>query len=123
MFSDFVVTIAGRSFTVTSHDIFMTIVSLVISVLFWAALYFSRKRIVLLKKSSGTDQVSLELSRIADALERIANRPVDRAIAAAMRRQKSNTGIAEKRFGRRHAFDSCAVEKRRDRILSWIGGH
>jgi len=87
MFSDFVVTIAGRSFTVTSHDIFMTIVSLVISVVFWAALYFSRKRVVLLKKSSGTDQVSFELTRIADALERIANRPVDRAIAAAMRRQ------------------------------------
>ena len=87
MLSDFVITIAGRSFTITSHDIFMTIVSLVIGVIFWAALYFSRKRIVLLKKSSGTDQVTFELSRIADALERIANRPADRAIAAAMGRQ------------------------------------
>ena len=87
MFSDFVITIAGRSFAITSHDIFMTTVSLVIGMIFWAALYFSRKRIVLLKRSSGTDQVSFELSRIADALERIANRPADRAIAAAMRRQ------------------------------------
>lgn len=87
MFSDFVITIAGRSFTITSHDIFMTTVSLVIGVIFWAALYFSRRRIVLLKRSSGTDQVSFELSRIADALERIANRPADRAIAAAMRSQ------------------------------------
>jgi hypothetical protein len=87
MFSDFVITIAGRSFTITSHDIFMTAVSVVTGVIFWAALYFSRKRIVLLKRSSGTDQVSFELSRIADALERIANRPVDRAVAAAMRRQ------------------------------------
>jgi hypothetical protein len=87
MFSDFVITIAGRSFSITSHDIFMTAVSLVIGVVFWAALYFSRKRIVLLRRSSGTDQVSFELSRIADALERIANRPVDRAIAAAMRSQ------------------------------------
>jgi hypothetical protein len=87
MFSDFVITIAGRSITVTSHDIFMTVVSLVIGLVFWAALYFSRKRIVVLKKSSGTDQVTFELSRIADALERIANRPADRIIAAAMRRQ------------------------------------
>jgi hypothetical protein len=87
MFSDLVITIAGRTFAITSHDIFMTAVSLIIGVVFWAALYFSRKRIVLLKRSSGTDQVTFELSRIADALERIANRPVDRTIAAAMRRQ------------------------------------
>ena len=87
MFSDFVITIAGRSFTITNHDIFMTAVSLVIGVVFWAALYFSRKRIVLLKRSSGTDQVTFELSRIADALERIATHPADRAIATAIRRQ------------------------------------
>jgi len=30
MFSDFVVTTPGRSFTITSHDIFMPVVSLVI---------------------------------------------------------------------------------------------
>jgi hypothetical protein len=87
MFPDFVITILGRSFTITSHDLFMTTVSLVIGVIFWAALYFSRKRIVLLKRSSGTDQVTFELSRIADALERIANCPADRTNAAAMRRQ------------------------------------
>jgi hypothetical protein len=62
-------------------------VSLVIGLLFWTALYFSRKRIVVLKRSSGTDQVTFELSRIADALERIANHPADRAIAAATQRQ------------------------------------
>jgi hypothetical protein len=62
-------------------------ISVVIGLLFWAALYFSRKRIVVLKRSNGTDQVTFELSRIADALERIANRPADRAIAAATRRQ------------------------------------
>lgn len=89
MFSDFVMTIAGRSFTITGHDILMISVSIFLSLVFWAAVYFNRKRIVVLKKSSGTDQVSLELSRIADALERIANRPADRAIAAAMRRQDS----------------------------------
>ena len=87
MFSDQVITLAGRSITITSHDAFMAGVSVVIGLLFWAALYFGRKRIVVLKRSNGTDQVALELSRIADALERIANRPADRAIAAATRRQ------------------------------------
>jgi len=108
MFSDFVITIAGRSFTITSHDIFMTTVSLVLGVFFWAALYFSRKRVVVVKRSSGTDQLTLELSRIADALERIANRPGDRAIAAAMRRQprveplpqRESRGISYSMFGR-----------------------
>jgi hypothetical protein len=88
LFSDYVITFAGKSFTITSHDIFLTGVSFVIGLVFWTALYFSRKRVVVLKRSSGTDQVSFELSRIADALERIANRPGDDAIAAASRRQQ-----------------------------------
>jgi hypothetical protein len=87
VFSDHVITIAGRSITITSHDVLMAGVSLVIGLLFWTALYFSRRRIVVLKRSSGTDQVTFELSRIADALERIASRPADRAIAAATRGQ------------------------------------
>jgi hypothetical protein len=66
----------------------MMCVSIVTGLLFWAVLYFSRKRIVVLKRSTGTDQVTFELSRIADALERIANRPADDAIAAASRRQQ-----------------------------------
>jgi hypothetical protein len=108
LFSDHMVTIAGRSITITSHDAFMTGVSVVIGLLFWAAFYFSRKRIVVLKRSNGTDQVAFELSRIADALERIANRPADRAIAAATRRQftaqppaqRESQGIAYSMFGR-----------------------
>jgi hypothetical protein len=108
LFSDHLITIAGKSISITSHDIFMTIVSLVIGLVFWAALYFSRKRIVVLKKSSGTDQVTFELSRIADALERIANRPADRVIAAATRRQqlmqpssqRESQGIPYSMFGR-----------------------
>jgi hypothetical protein len=66
----------------------MMFVSVVTGLLFWTALYFSRKRVVVLKRSTGTDQVTFELSRIADALERIANRPADDAIAAASRRQQ-----------------------------------
>lgn len=108
MFSDHVITIAGRTITITGHDVLMAGVSLLIGLLFWIALYFSRKRIVVLKRSSGTDQVTFELSRIADALERIANRPADRAIAATSRRQlqmqtppqRDSKGIAHSMFGR-----------------------
>ena len=83
MFTDHLITIAGKSITITSHDMLMMFVSVVTGLVFWAALYFSRKRVVGLKQSSVTDQVTWELSRIADALERIANRPADGAIAAA----------------------------------------
>jgi len=108
LFSDHLITIAGRSITITSHDIIMMLVSVVIGLLFWTALYFSRKRVVVLKRSSGTDQVTFELSRIADALERIANRPADEAIAAASQRQqqtqppprRDSPGISYSMFGR-----------------------
>jgi hypothetical protein len=108
LLSDQVITIAGRSITITSHDIFMTGVSIVIGLAFWAAVYFSRRRIVVLKRSSGTDQVAFELSRIADALEQIANRPADRVIAAATRLQhqmqpppqRESQGISYSMFGR-----------------------
>jgi hypothetical protein len=108
LFSDHLITIAGRSITITSHDMLMTLVSVVTGLLFWAALYFSRKRIVVLKRSTGTDQVTFQLSRIADALERIANRPADDAIAAASRRQqqiqpplqRDSKGVAYSMFGR-----------------------
>jgi hypothetical protein len=108
LFSDHLITIAGRSITITSHDMLMMFVSVVTGLLFWTALYFSRKRVVVLKRSTGTDQVTLELSRIADALERIANRPADDAIAAASRRQqqiqpppqRESRGVAYSMFGR-----------------------
>ena len=108
MFSDHLITIAGRSITITSHDVIMMLVSVLTGLLFWTALYFSRKRIIVLKRSSGTDQVTFELSRIADALERIANRPADEAIAAASRRQqqpqpppkRESPGVSYSMFGR-----------------------
>ena len=108
MFSDHVITVAGRSITITGHDVFMVSVLVVIGLSFCAALYYSRQRIVVLKRSNGTDQVAFELARIAEALERIANRPADRAIAAATRRQvqtqpppqRESQGIAYSMFGR-----------------------
>ena len=108
MFSDHIITLAGRTITITTHELFMAGFSIVSGLLFWALTYISRKRIVVVKRSSGTDQLSYELSRIADALERIANRPADRTIAAAMRGrrvaeppvQRESTGIAYSMFGR-----------------------
>lgn len=108
MFSDHVITVAGRSLTITGHDVFMVGVLVTIGLSFCAALYYSRQRIVVLKRSNGTDQVAFELSRIAEALERIANRPADRAIAAATRRQvhaqpppqRESQGVAYSMFGR-----------------------
>jgi hypothetical protein len=108
LFSDHVITIAGRSITITSHDMLMMFVSVVTGLLFWTALYFSRKRVVVLKRSSGTDQITFELSRIGDVLEGIANRPADDAIAAASRRQqqvqpppqRESKGVAYSMFGR-----------------------
>ncbi len=91
MLSDHAITIAGRSFPITSHDMFMAGVLLAIGLLLWISIYFSRKRIVVLKMSSGTDQITIELSRIADALDRIANRRPDRAIASASATRDSRT--------------------------------
>jgi hypothetical protein len=108
LFSDHLITIAGRSITITGHDMLMMLVSVVTGLAFWTALYFSRKRIVVLKRPTGTDPVTFELSRIADALERIANRPADDAIAAASRRQqqmlpppqRESQRVAHSMFGR-----------------------
>ena len=108
LFWDHIFGIAGRSISITGHDVFMTGVSVVIGLVSWAAFYFSRKQIVVLQRSRGTDQVAFELARIADALERIANRPVDRMIAAAARRQvqaqppaqRESQGVAYSMFGR-----------------------
>ena len=108
MLSDQVITFAGRSITLTSHDIVMMCVSIVTGLVFWMALYFSRKRIVVLKGSKSTEQLAFELSRIADALDRIANRPADRVIAEATQRQqqaqpppqRESRGISNSMFGR-----------------------
>src|SRR5579863_1010808 len=97
MFSDYVITIAGRSVTITSHDLMLISGSLLINLVFWAAVYFSRKQTVVLKRSTATEQVTRELSRVAEALERIANGPADRAIATALRRQQEEEEVLAER--------------------------
>jgi hypothetical protein len=91
MLSDRTIFFAGRSITITNHELLWIGGVILVCLLLWSALYFSRKRVVILRRSSGTDQITFELSRIADALERIANQPADRTIAAAARRQQQQS--------------------------------
>src|SRR5712692_3583369 len=108
MLSDRITSFFSRYITITRHDIFLVAVAILVCLAFWSALYFSRKRVVVLRRSSGTDQLTFELSRIADALERIASQPADRVIAAATQRQhqtqpslqRESQGIAYSMFGR-----------------------
>jgi len=109
LFADHVITIAGKTFILTGHDLLMVSFSLISGLIFWLALYFSRKRIVVLKRSNAIDQLIIEVSRVADALERIANHPADRAIASAARRQqpplqpplqRETKGVLYSMFGR-----------------------
>jgi hypothetical protein len=91
MLSDRTISLAGRSITITNHELLLMGGAILVCLLLWTALYFSRKRVVILRRSSGTDQITFELARIADALERIANQPADRAVAAATRRQQQQS--------------------------------
>jgi uncharacterized protein (DUF58 family) len=87
LLTDHVIAIGSRTFTVTTAEQFVAALVVLFGVVLVAALIFSRRRVVTLKRSSGTEQVAFELSRIADALERIANRPADRVIEEASRRE------------------------------------
>jgi hypothetical protein len=87
LLTDHVITIGSRTFTVTSAEQFVAGLFFLIGLVLLVGLIFSRRRVVMLKRSSGTEQLAFELSRIADALERIANRPADRVIEEASRRE------------------------------------
>lgn len=91
MLSDHVFHFFGRTITLTSHEQLLLIVILVIAATAWAVQQFRRRRSIVIQRSAVSDQVVYELSRIADALDRIANRPVDQAIAAASQRDDSRT--------------------------------
>ena len=106
LFADHVITIAGRTIILTGHDLLMVSFSILSGIVLWLAIYFTRKRTVVLKRSNTTDHIEYELSRIADALERIANRPADSAIASAMQQQappplqRESTGVLYSMFER-----------------------
>jgi len=93
MLSDRIISFANRFITITAHDLLIFGLAILVCLMLWSAIYFSRKRVVVLRRSSGTDQLTFELSRIADALESIAAQPADRVIAAARRQQRSSASV------------------------------
>ena len=102
MLSDHVYHFFGRAITVTSHEQFLAILLLVAAATAWAVQQFRRRRAVVLQRSTVSDQIVYELSRIADALDRISNRPVDHYIAASSKETDESTGgrIPLSMFGR-----------------------
>jgi len=101
LLSDHVFRLFNRSVTITGNEQFLAVVILVIAATAWAVQQFRRRRAVVVQRSAVSDQVVYELSRIADALERIANRPADQYITAASDRQTEEPGrISLSMFGR-----------------------
>jgi len=101
LLSDHVFHLFGRSVTITGNEQFLAVVILVIAATAWAVQQFRRRRAVVVQRSAVSDQVVYELSRVADALERIANRPADQYITAASDRQTEEPGrISLSMFGR-----------------------
>jgi len=102
LLSDHVFSFFVRTITITGREELLAIVVLVIAATAWALQQFRRRRSIVLQRSAVSDQVVYELSRIADALDRIANRPVDQVIAASSRETEESTGgrIPMSMFGR-----------------------
>jgi hypothetical protein len=86
LLSDHVFSVFGRTITITGKEELLAIVGIAVLATAWAVRLFLRRRTVAVQRSAVSDQMIYELSRIADVLERIANRPADEAIAAASRR-------------------------------------
>jgi hypothetical protein len=102
LLSDHVFSVFGRTLTITTYEEIVTGSIVLIAVTVWAVQQFRRRRTVAVQRSVVSDQVVYELSRIADALDRISNRPVDQVIAAASRQTEESTGgrIPLSLFGR-----------------------
>jgi hypothetical protein len=100
LLSDHVISLFGRTITITNHEQLLAILVLAIAVTAWAVQQLRRRRSVVVQRSAVSDQMLYELSRIADALERIANHPADQVIAAANRRAEQSRGNPLSIFGR-----------------------
>jgi hypothetical protein len=102
LLSDHVFHFFGRTITITGREEFLAIMVLVVAATAWAVQQFRRRRAVVLQRSVVSDQLVYELSRIADALDRISNRPVDQYIAAPGKETDESTGgrIPLSMFGR-----------------------
>jgi hypothetical protein len=90
LLSDHVFHFFGRTITITGREEFLAIMVLVVAATAWAVQQFRRRRAVVLQRSTVSDQIVYELSRIADALDRISNRPVEPFIAAPNRERETD---------------------------------
>jgi len=90
LLSDHVFSIFGRTLTITGYEQLVTGAIVLIVAAAWTVQHFHRRRTVVLQRSAVSDQLLYDLSRIADSLERIANRPADQVIADANRRVEGN---------------------------------
>ena len=100
MLSDHVISLFGRTITITTQEQLFVVVLLAVAVTAWAVQLFRRRRSVVVQRSAVSDQMLYELTRIADALERIANHPADQVIAAANRRAEQSRAKPLSVFGR-----------------------
>ena len=98
LLSDHVFHLFGRTITLTSQEQFGLLIVLAIAATAWVIQQFRRRRVVVLHRSAVSDQLLYELSRIADSLDRIANRPVDQVIASA--KTDESRSIPLSMFGR-----------------------
>jgi len=94
MLTDFSFTLLGHTFAVSSTALLAVgnALLLVAAIL----LAFARRRRVTLQRSLVSDELMAHLSRIADALERQAARPVDQMIVEALKQADRSAQTAPK---------------------------
>jgi hypothetical protein len=98
--SDYPVHLFGRTITITGHEQFLALVFIIVAATTWCALQFRRRRAVIVQRSVVSDQVVYELSRIADALDRIASRPLDQVIPTPSYKEEEPRTMPFSMFGR-----------------------
>src|SRR5215467_5329177 len=77
LLSDYPLHLFDRTINITGQEQFLAAVFILVAAATWAVLQFRRRRAIVLQRSVVTDQMVYELSRIADALDRLATRPMD----------------------------------------------
>ena len=84
MLSDYPLHLLGRTINITGQEQFLAVVFILVAAATWGVLQFRRRRAIVLQRSAVTDQMVYELSRIADALDRLATRPMDQTFHEAI---------------------------------------
>lgn len=84
MLSDYPFHLFGRTINITVQEQFLAVVFILVAAATWGVLQFRRRRAVVLQRSAVTDQIVYELSRIADALDRLAAGPMEQTFHQAI---------------------------------------